>query len=185
MRYLCLILLVLTCSCAGAGFRMRKDHVEMSISASYLYDEQPEVRSYDRTFDLETRVAYYFHNNIGVSFDLSNRWLKSKNFMGFGVTYYSWLLSPLIGLAIVFPTRDMVPYMEPVMGMGYQKYNVGGALKESDNCFAYGIGVGLKIPASSDVTFDIGFRWRHFDWDEDFNEEEDIFGLVLGLSIWF
>lgn len=164
---------------------MKRNAVEMSIGASYLYDEQKEVRSYDRTFELDTRVACYFSDNLGVSFSLYNNWFKSKNFLGTGVTYYRWILSPMIGLAIVFPTRDIVPYIEPVIGMGYQKHNIGGAAKESDSCFAFGISTGLKIPASSDVTFNIGFVYRRFDWDEDFGEEEDIFGLLLGISIWF
>jgi len=78
-------------------------------------------------------------------------------------SYNRTLIAPLIGLPIVFLVRDINLYIEPV----------------------FGIGAGLKIPASSDVTFDVGFRWHRSDWGRDLSEEWDIFGPVLGISIWF
>jgi|GEM_PF-3546067 hypothetical protein len=177
------IVLVCLCSCQTT-FNLKEGATELEFSGSYLYTEQPESEWYRRAFVFDTIVTPYVYT-VSPSFELHNQWAKNKfQFMGIPIHQYTWLVAPFIGATILFSNRDVIPYIRPVIGMGYQKTNTNGN-DDSDSCFAFGAGIGLKIPASSDVTFNLEFGWRRFDWDKDFGEEEDIFGVTVGFAIWF
>ncbi|MCX7702510.1 MAG: porin family protein [Planctomycetota bacterium] len=186
MRNLLLSLVVscfALCSCATQStFTLQQDAVEVEFGGSYLYTEYPEEGYYRRALSFDTIVTWY-PASVGPTFELYNSWAKTK-YRPVGATQYTWVVAPFVGATIFFSNAEIVPYIRPLIGMGYQKVNTNGST-DSDSCFAFGLGAGLKFGVSRDVTFNTELGWRRFEWDEDFGEKQDTFGLTFGFSIWF